>query len=92
LAAADRAVSGIVVDAQDKPVPYASISTVTGPTTGQRDLRTRTDAEGRFRLEGLCAGPVHLQAAARIEGANLYTSVQTQADMTDLRIVLVKKN
>ncbi|MBM4024396.1 MAG: carboxypeptidase regulatory-like domain-containing protein [Planctomycetes bacterium] len=92
LAAANRAVSGIVVDAQDKPVPYASIGTIAGPTTGQRDVRTRTDAEGRFRLEGLCAGPVHLQAAARVEGANLYTNVWTQADTTDLRIVLARKN
>ena len=92
LAAANRAVSGIVVDSQDKPVPDASVGTVAGPTTGQRDLRTRTDAQGRFRLEGLCAGPVHLQTAARIEGASLFTNVQTQADMTDLRIVLTKKN
>jgi protocatechuate 3,4-dioxygenase beta subunit len=92
LAAANRAVSGIVVDPQGRPVPDASVMTVGGTTTGQRDLRTRTDTEGRFRLEGLCAGAVHLQASARIDGANFYTNVNTYADTTDVRIVLEKRN
>ena len=92
LAAANCAVSGLVVDAQGKPVPGAVVSTSAGPNTGQRDRRTWADAEGRFRLEGLCAGPVHLQAAARIEGAAHYGNLETDASATDVRITLDKRN
>jgi protocatechuate 3,4-dioxygenase beta subunit len=92
LAVADRAVSGLVVDEQGRPVPDARIYTVAGAETGQRDCSTRTDGEGRFRLEGLRAGWVRLQAAARLEGANLYANLQTEAGASDARIVLERRD
>ncbi len=92
LAVANLAISGVVVDPQGRPVPNAAVSTITGPRTGQRECRTRADAEGRFRLEGLCAGPVHLQGAAPIEGKSVYGMVNAEAGATNVRITLDKGN
>jgi len=92
LAVANRAVTGIVVDSQGQPVPSAGVYVVAGIHTGQRDRSIRTDAEGKFRLEGLCAGPVHLQAAAQIEGKAAYANFNTDAGATDVRITLEKRN
>lgn len=92
LALANRVISGIVVDAQGQPVPNAAVSTIGGPRSGQRECRTRTDAEGRFRLEGLCAGPVRLQGAAPIEGKSVYGMVEAEAGATDVPITLGKRD
>jgi hypothetical protein len=92
LAMANLAVSGVVVDPQGRPVPDAGVHTIGGPSDGQRDRKTRTDREGRFRLEGLCAGLVRLQASAQIEGAALYANLNTDGGAADVRIVLGKSN
>jgi hypothetical protein len=92
LAVANVAVSGLVVDAQGRPVPNAAVITIAGPRSGQRECRTRADAEGRFRLGGLCAGPVLLQGGAPIEGKAVYGMVNAEAGATDVRITLGKRN
>jgi hypothetical protein len=92
LAVANLPISGIVVDPQGRPVPNASVGTLAGPRSGQRECRTRTDAEGRFRLEGLCAGPVYVQGAAQIEGKAVYGMVNVEGGATDVRITLGKRD
>lgn len=56
---ADQRVAGMVVDAEDKPVVGASVS-----ASGERQSHqsARTDAEGWFSFERLCAGTVTLSA------------------------------
>jgi hypothetical protein len=87
-----KGLAGTVVDGQGRPVPDAGVYTVGGPSDGQKDRQTRTDGEGRFRLEGLCAGLVRLQASAQIEGAALYANLNTDGRAADVRIVLAKSN
>ncbi len=92
LAAANLAISGIVIDPQGRPVPNAAVITIAGSLSGQRECRTRADAEGRFRLEGLCAGPVCLQGGAPIEGKSVSGMVNTEGGATDVRIPLGKRD
>lgn len=56
---ADQRVAGVVLDAEDKPVAGASIYTY-GPK--QPGKSGRTDAKGRFSIEGVCAGAINLSA------------------------------
>jgi protocatechuate 3,4-dioxygenase beta subunit len=56
---ADRSVSGIVMDTAGRPVPGVEIN-VDG--RGQPRCRAVTDEQGRFLVEGLCEGLVHVDA------------------------------
>ena len=78
---ADRSVSGVVVDEQDRPVSKASISCY-GPDQPWRHVMA--DDQGRFKVEGICAGSIEIRADIR----DLSGSVRTQADAQDVRIVL----
>ncbi|MEN6337517.1 MAG: carboxypeptidase-like regulatory domain-containing protein [Phycisphaerales bacterium] len=68
LAPTDRIVSGIVVDANDKPVPKALVSTPKLEASDRREdaiqphRRVLSDAQGRFRIEGVCKGPIQITA------------------------------
>ena len=56
---ANLSITGVVVDPNDKPVAGASVS---GYGEGQPDLfNIQTDAEGKFTIKGVCAGPIRLQ-------------------------------
>lgn len=64
---ATESVSGVVVDSNDRPVP-GSILTVLG-SEGAEDLgqpyrQIAADSQGRFRLEGVCKGPLRLSVSA----------------------------
>ncbi len=65
LAPADRSISGVVVDANGAPAAGLPII-ISGPrgsdTAGQPSRRTVTDAQGRFAVDGVCAGPLRIQA------------------------------
>jgi protocatechuate 3,4-dioxygenase beta subunit len=59
-----RTISGVVFDANDKPTPGAIVET---PLPYDEDLRqprrrVLTDANGRFQIDGVCAGPAELVA------------------------------
>jgi hypothetical protein len=62
---ADRSISGVVVDANGAPAAGLPIF-ITGPrgsdTAGQPSRRTVSDAQGRFAVNGVCAGPLRIQA------------------------------
>ncbi len=85
---ANLSITGVVVDSNDKPVAGASVY---GFGEDQPDLREmRTDAEGKFIIKGVCAGPIRLQAS--LEGPSRRSGqAQTEGGATDLRIVISER-
>ncbi len=65
LPVADKSISGVVVDANGAPAPGLPIF-ISGPrgsdTAGQPSRRTVSDEQGRFSVDGVCAGPLRIQA------------------------------
>ncbi|MBN2131670.1 MAG: carboxypeptidase regulatory-like domain-containing protein [Sedimentisphaerales bacterium] len=66
LPVADKSISGVVVDANGAPAPGLPIF-ISGPrggdTAGQPSRRTVSDALGQFSVDGVCAGPLRIQAS-----------------------------
>ena len=62
---ADQSISGVVVDSNDKPAAGIRIF-LGGPsgsrTAGQPERNTVTDKQGRFFIDGVCKGPLRIQA------------------------------
>ena len=82
---ANLSITGVAVDPNDKPVAGASIS---GYGEGQPDLfNIETDAEGKFTIKGVCAGPIRVGVNSR-GVPPLYGSAQTEGGAADLRIVI----
>ena len=65
LPVADQSISGVVVDANDAPAVGVPIF-ITGPhgsgTAGQPRRETASDEQGRFAVDGVCPGPLRIQA------------------------------
>jgi hypothetical protein len=65
LQAADQSIAGIVIDANDQAMPGLELF-ISGPrgsrTAGQPRKQGITDEQGRFLIEGLCPGPLRIQA------------------------------
>lgn len=86
---ADQSVSGVVVDANDKPVPGARIYAYGENQPDSRDIQT--DNEGKFVIKNVCAGPIRLNANA--PGPNgLYGYAQTEGGATDVTIVVSERS
>ena len=62
---ADQSISGVVVDSNDDPAAGIRIF-LRGPrgsdTAGQPSRNTVTDKQGRFFIDGVCKGPLRIQA------------------------------
>jgi protocatechuate 3,4-dioxygenase beta subunit len=69
---ADKRIAGKVVDADDKPVVGAWISSY---GEEQPSLSGRTDAKGQFAFNNVCAGPISLSASSP-DGGNGNTTVE----------------
>jgi len=91
LALANLSVSGVVVDPDGKPVPNVSVSCFGGFQSGQPDRRTRTDADGKFVLDGVCAGHMQIQASTRIGETYVSGSAQAEGGATDVRITVSER-
>ena len=79
-------VTGMVVDANNKPVADATVS-INGE--GQRYQLKRTDAQGKFTFTKLCAGRIRINA--KTYGAiPLNGSVDTYSGATDIEIVVTE--
>lgn len=80
-------VSGVVVDVNDKPVANAHVY-CTGE--GQPGSSTRTDADGRFTLDGIFKGSIHINAYIKGDSARdvSYGSIHTGAGATNVKVVL----
>ena len=88
LKAADLSISGIVVDVNDKPVANVEVY-VSGQ--GQQYRRGTTDAQGKFTIDKLCEGQVHVNANVRSIGMGsmpMYGNVNAKAGDTDVKVVV----
>jgi hypothetical protein len=94
LAVADLSVSGVVVDSDGEPVPNADVRCYGRSDTGQPDRRTRADAEGKFTLDGVCAGRININANARPAGMGAYISgrIETEGGAEGVQIVLAQRS
>ncbi|MBN1975754.1 MAG: carboxypeptidase regulatory-like domain-containing protein [Sedimentisphaerales bacterium] len=81
---ANMSVSGIVVDIDGKPAGDAEVYS---SGSGQPNQRAKTDNEGRFTLEKVCAGNIRIQAN-KTQGTHLYGYIQTLSGAKDVQIVI----
>lgn len=84
LAPANLSISGIVVDMEGNPVDNAQISC---QGRGQPYRNTKTDQNGRFTLESVCAGKIGINANKNV-GTYMYGRIDTEGGATDIRIVI----
>jgi len=89
LARGPFSVSGIVVDANDQPVPNVWIYCTGRDQVG---INSRTDANGKFKADGIFEGKVHIIAGLRLSNRreNLSGSIDTEAGATNVKIVVSK--
>ena len=91
LAVADLSVSGVVVSG-GRPVVGASVSSSPIYGNDQPRRKTQTGADGKFLLDGVCAGKI--QVSGYVAGAPTYKSgaptlygwVRTEGGATDIKI------
>ena len=84
---ADKSVSGVVVDQSGKPVAGASVG---ASGEGQPFIwpSVATDKDGKFKIDGLVAGRVQLNASTHSPRG--HGSTRADAGETDVRIVIGK--
>ena len=85
----EHTVSGIVVDAEGRPIAGAAVYVETSPRRATGAITTKSDAEGRFRVEGL---PKDLGEIGALKGG--YTDLRNmdvEAGQTDVRLVLHRR-
>ena len=92
LALANLPITGLVVDAEGEPVPKADVHCYGDGRTGQPDVRTQADAEGKFTLAGVCAGRIRINASTRVEGTYVSGNVETEGGATDVEIVVAERS
>ena len=88
LPAANLSVSGVVVDSDDKPVPGANVSCY--GDNQPRSQSQRTDAEGKFTIDNVCAGRIRI-SVSKSGSVRMYGSVTTEGGATDVRIVISER-
>jgi len=82
-------VSGVVVDTNGKPVPDVRIWCSGKEQIG---INARTDADGKFRADGIFKGEVNISAQLQIkDGKMIFANVNTVAGANDVTIVLDNK-
>jgi hypothetical protein len=90
---ADQSISGVVVDANGAPAPGLAIW-ISGPrgsdTAGQPSRRTVSDEQGRFAVDGVCAGPLRIQAGLGSDpgGAGF---LDAQGGDRDVKVILGRR-
>ena len=83
LPVADQQVAGVVLDADEKPVPQAFVS-VNGRR--QPSITTQADNKGRFVFTNVCPGQIILYANAR--SGDGYASMRAEAGDTNVTMQL----
>jgi hypothetical protein len=87
LAVADLSVSGVVVDNDDKPVADVRVYCY---GDNQPHRNTQTDADGKFTLDGVCAGELRI-SANKSGPARMYGNVETEGGASDVKIVISER-
>jgi protocatechuate 3,4-dioxygenase beta subunit len=82
---ANLTVTGVVVDADDKPVSGAQVN-VSGNEQNTRPVQS--DTNGKFTLKNLCDAEAMIHAWRQLDGEQLQGSVNYSADMKEVKIVL----
>jgi len=83
---ANLSIFGWIVDTEDEPVPNADIE---GYGDGQPSrCETEADAEGRFTLDGVCAGAIRLRVDGTRDGKRLSAFAVTEGGAADIKIVI----
>jgi len=82
---ADQRIAGVVLDAEEQPVPRASLHTF---GNNQPALNLMTDTQGRFAFEKVCAGPIRISANSQRGGLASYGTVMAQGGDTNIAIHL----
>lgn len=85
LPAATMSITGRVVDEQGDPVVNAQVES---SGEGQADVDTKTDAEGHFTLDGICAGQVFLRIDARQADTSLRGYAVTWAGARNITLAV----
>jgi protocatechuate 3,4-dioxygenase beta subunit len=88
LAVANLSISGVVVDENDEPITGAVVS---GRGTNQPYRMTKTDVNGKFTLEGICAGKIRI-GAVKFGAVTMLGSVDTEVGATNIKIVISEKS
>ena len=84
LAVADLSVSGVVVSG-GRPVVGASVSSSPIYGNDQPRRKTQTGADGKFLLDGVCAGKIQV-SGYKAGAPTLYGFVRTEGGATDIKI------
>ena len=86
LARGQFSVSGIVVDANDKPLANVWVYCTGKDQVG---INSRTDVDGRFKADGIFEGQVDIIASIRgDDGRSLGGTVTAEAGATNVKVVL----
>lgn len=79
-------VTGVVVDAAGRPVPWAQVR---GRQGGEDADFDEVDASGRFRLTGIAAGPVQVEATLLgVAGSGPDATTTVEAGTADVTVVV----
>lgn len=84
---ANLSVSGVVVDADDKPVAGARIYCYGG---NQPSQNSETGVDGKFTLDKICEGTIQV-SAEKSGQTRLYGSVQTEGGARDIKIIISER-
>ncbi len=90
LAIANMTVSGTVVDVDDKPVAGAQINTYGEGQPNQGSIRS--DDQGKFTIDNVCAGRIRLNVYVRGGEKQLRGYVETEGGATDVKVVVSEES
>ena len=85
LAVANLSIAGIVVDNDDNPLENASIFC---QGRGQPQKNVQADKDGKFIIEGVCAGRIMLNASKSSGNKFLYGNIEVEGGQTDIKLVI----
>lgn len=85
LQVADQKITGTIVDPDGKPLANASIS---AHGESQPHVQAKSDSEGRFVLENVCAGRIFISANYRDGNTYRHGGVQTEGGAQDVQVVV----
>ncbi|MEN6384259.1 MAG: carboxypeptidase regulatory-like domain-containing protein, partial [Phycisphaerales bacterium] len=82
---ATMSVSGIVKDSNDKPVKSADVA---ASGQGQQHRRAVSDANGRFTIDKLCEGQLHVYANYNKGRTHMYGYTNAEAGVNDVELII----